>query len=255
MTMNYPTLWHFPISHFNEKVRWALDFKGIPHVRRALGPNYLFKAWWATGRGTLPILFLDGKPIGDSTRIIEALERFKPDPALYPRDEAGRRRAAELEEFFDEELGHHARAVIVGPLFADHPEVAIAALGTGMGPLAHRVMRLGLPAFASFYKSRHNITPQTIELGRAKVSAALDRIESELQPSGYLVGDSFTVADLTAAALFCPIVMPPEFEYRTAGAPPQSIREYRDSIAQRPAFRWVENIYRRHRGKSAEVTA
>ena len=87
------------------------------------------------------------------------------------------------------------------------------------------------------------------------MSAALDRIESELQPSGYLVGNSFTVADLTAAALFCPIVMPPEFEYRTAGTPPQSIREYRDSIARRPAFRWVEDIYRRHRGRSAEVTA
>ena len=24
-----PLLWHFPISHFNEKVRWALDWKGI----------------------------------------------------------------------------------------------------------------------------------------------------------------------------------------------------------------------------------
>ena len=27
-----PILWHFPISHFDEKVRWALDFKRIPHV-------------------------------------------------------------------------------------------------------------------------------------------------------------------------------------------------------------------------------
>src|ERR1700691_5500396 len=112
MATTPPILWHFPISHFNEKVRWALDFKRIPHVRRALGFNYLFKAWRATGQGSLPILFLDGKAISDSTRIIEALERFKPDPALYPRDESQRRRALDLGEFFDEELGHHARAVI-----------------------------------------------------------------------------------------------------------------------------------------------
>ncbi len=45
-------LWHFPISHFNEKVLWALDLKRIPHVRRALGPSYLFKAWWATGHAS-----------------------------------------------------------------------------------------------------------------------------------------------------------------------------------------------------------
>jgi len=23
-----PVLWHFPISHYNEKARWALDWKG-----------------------------------------------------------------------------------------------------------------------------------------------------------------------------------------------------------------------------------
>jgi glutathione S-transferase len=80
-----PLLWHIPFSHFNEKVRWALDFKGIPHRRRCLGPDYLIKAWRATGHGTLPILFLDGAPVGDSTAIIAALEERQPEPALYPR--------------------------------------------------------------------------------------------------------------------------------------------------------------------------
>jgi hypothetical protein len=28
-------LWHIEVSHHNEKVRWALDFKHVPHVRRA----------------------------------------------------------------------------------------------------------------------------------------------------------------------------------------------------------------------------
>jgi hypothetical protein len=30
-----PVLWHLEISHYNEKVRWALDYKGVAHVRRA----------------------------------------------------------------------------------------------------------------------------------------------------------------------------------------------------------------------------
>ena len=33
-----PTLWHIPVSHYNEKVRWALDWKGIEHERRAPPP-------------------------------------------------------------------------------------------------------------------------------------------------------------------------------------------------------------------------
>ncbi len=34
-----PVLWHLEISHYNEKVRWALDYKGIRHVRRAVTPG------------------------------------------------------------------------------------------------------------------------------------------------------------------------------------------------------------------------
>jgi glutathione S-transferase len=50
------------------------------------------------------------------------------------------------------------------------------------------------------------------EASRQKTLASFDRVESELQPSGYLVGDRFSVADL-------------------------------------------EEMYRRHRGTSAEVGA
>jgi len=103
--MDTPLLWHIPLSHFSEKVRWALDYKAITHRRRVLGADYLIRAWRATGRGTLPVLFLDGRPMGDSTQIIEALEERHPEPALYPRDVEARQRALALEDYFDEQLG------------------------------------------------------------------------------------------------------------------------------------------------------
>jgi hypothetical protein len=34
--MDAPLLWHIPLSHYSEKVRWALDYKGIAHRRRVL---------------------------------------------------------------------------------------------------------------------------------------------------------------------------------------------------------------------------
>ena len=103
--MDTPLLWHIPISHFNEKVRWTLDYKRIAHRRQVLGADYLVRAWRATGQGKLPILFLDGRAIADSTRIIAALEERCPEPALYPRDDAARQRALALEDFLDEQLG------------------------------------------------------------------------------------------------------------------------------------------------------
>jgi glutathione S-transferase len=41
--MDTPVLWHIPFSHYSEKVRWALDYKGIAHRRRVLGSNYLIR--------------------------------------------------------------------------------------------------------------------------------------------------------------------------------------------------------------------
>src|SRR5438128_2030362 len=253
--MATPLLWHFPISHFNEKARWALDWKRVPHVRRTLGPGYLLRVWWATGRGTLPVLWLDGKAIGDSTRIIEALERRWPDPPLYPRDEAARRRALELEDFFDEELGPPLRAAIVGPLLANDPDAAIAVLTLGMPARVRRTARAIFPAFRAFYRFRHGINRATVEAARGKMIVALDRIAAELQPSGYLVGDAFSVADLTAAALFAPLVMPRELQYRLPDPPPPVLVGYRSALGGHPAYRWVTDMYRRHRGASAEVAA
>ena len=54
VAMDIPVLWHIPLSHYNEKVRWALDYKGIAHRRRVLGPNHLIRVWRATVRVSCP---------------------------------------------------------------------------------------------------------------------------------------------------------------------------------------------------------
>jgi glutathione S-transferase len=79
----------------------------------------------------------------------------------------------------------------------------------------------------------------------------VNRVEAELQPSGYLVGDRFSVADLTAAALLAPLVGPPGFPVAAPVLGPAG--EFRDALAARVAFRVVGEMYRRHRGRSAEV--
>jgi len=122
--------------------------------------------------------------------------------------------------------------------------------------------RIGLletltPLFCQVVKRRFRIRPETVEESREKVRAAFDKLEADVGPSGYLVGESLTVADLTAASILSLIVVPPEFRYikvhpdeRTA-----QFRRFRDSLKDRPGFKWVEDMYARHRGTSAEVTA
>jgi glutathione S-transferase len=250
--MALPVLWHFTFSYFAEKARWALDFKGIPHVRRALLPGlHLPRVWWMTGGRTVPVLVLDGEAISDSTRIIAALERYRPEPALYPPGESDRRRALELEEFFDEELGHLVRIVILALEHGDL-EYAATVFSTGYGTTTRRVLRAGLPLIRGVVERRFDAMARHAapEAAFAKVDAALDRIERELEPSGYLVGERFSVADLTAAALLAPVVLPPGYPFPPA--PPATAR-YRETLSARPAFRWATEVYGRHRGRSAAV--
>lgn len=250
-----PVLWQLQLSHYNEKVRWALDYKRVPHIRRALLPGlHSLKAKRLTGdTSTTPVLTLEGRSIGDSTRIIAAIEERWPQPPLYPADVAQRRRALELEEFFDEELGPHIRRLAyhellprprqLAPLFAhDQPRAARVLLWTGF-PL----LRVGI-------RRQFAITAEAAEHSRTKTASAMDRLEREISRSGFLVGDAFTVADLTAAALFYPVVLPPEFPYPTIVDLPESLREFLGSLAQRPGGKWVAEIYRRQRGSSAELT-
>jgi glutathione S-transferase len=250
--MDTPLLWHIPLSHFSEKARWALDHKRIAHHRQVLGPDYLIKAWRATGRGTLPILFLNGRAIGDSTHIIAALEEHYPESPLYP-DDAARQRTLALEDYFDEQLGPALRAAIITPLFRNDPDVALRVLTTGMPDKAYETLRPLRKVFPAYYRFRHKIRDAKLEADRATVNAALDRIERERQGRAYLVGDAFTVADLTAASMLGRLLQPAEIQYPLRVELPPYLQEYRASLLHHPAMQWATDMYRLHRGHSAEL--
>ena len=251
--MDTPELWQFTSSHFNEKARWALDYKRVPHIRHSLVPGFhvpLVKRM--TGKTHVPVLKLNGETISDSSSIIEAVERAFPEPALYPADPDQRRRALALEEYFDEELGPYIRRWIFH-IILPYPAFVRAAFVSHASPatqLAHRAMS---PLVGAVMRRQMNINPASAEVAREKTLAAMDRLEHELQPSGYLVGDRFTVADLTAAALLSPLVRPPEFPYKAAEPLPAPFAKIRESASTHPAFRWTLQTYRQHRGESAEI--
>jgi glutathione S-transferase len=249
--MAKPTLWQIEISHFNEKVRWALDHKGIEHERRAPTPGaHMAVALWLTrGRHkTFPLLQLDGAAIGDSTAIIAALEHRFPDPPLYPEDPDERRRALELEEFFDEELGPHSRLLAFHEATKDPAVIERFTVDLLPGRLADfgPVRAGGMRFFSTFAGLRYGVkSDRRAELAKAKILAAFDRLESDLGGGDYLVGDHFTVADLTAASLLYPVVQPPEGP--SLPPPPQGLERFRAPLKERPGYRWVQEMFRGHR--------
>ena len=251
------TLWHIELSHYNEKARWALDFKGIPHTRRKPLPGMHRAVALARTRGSndrLPVLRLDGRrAIGDSTAIIAALEAYQPEPPLYPESSVERERALALEDFFDRQLGPHLRTYGWFHLVKDM-DSALDDLLANHPAWHRRLMKAGAPIVRQTIRFDYGATEAGADKALQKIRAAMDRVESELGPSGYLVGDRFSVADLTAAALFTPILAPPERPYAPKDTP-QALHGLRDELEARRGGRWVTEMYARHRGTSAEVAA
>ena len=248
-----PVLWHLKVSNYNEKARWALDFKAVPHVRRAIDAGFHRKvARRLSGGSTFPVLTLAGEAIGDSAEIIEALERGWPQPPLIPADPALRRRALELERFFDEELGPYTRRLVLHHLLPD-----ANLFGHTFAPDMARVPRLF--ARAVYPATRRMVRRQFVldELGVAeafhKLRLAGERFRAELEPSGYLVGDRFTVADLTLASLVAPAVAPEQFPYPQPQRGHPLLEPVVDALEQSGIAAWTRTTYARHRGTSAEV--
>jgi glutathione S-transferase len=248
-----PVLWHLKVSHYNEKARWALDYKGIPHVRRAAMPGrHLAIAKRLAGTTTFPVLMIDGEAIGDSTQIIEALERRYPDPPLFPDDPRARRRARELDDFFDEELGPHVRLLWVKSGLAS-PTVTLGAFFPDLTGGRRTAARAMFPLIRRRFVTTLSIDDAAVDLAWEKVRAAGQRFKKELGPSGYLVGDSFTVADLTAAALVSPAVAPEQFPYPQPQRGHPLFAPLRDALSESGLLQWSREIYARHRGRSAEI--
>ncbi len=247
-----PVLWQIKISLYSEKVRWALDYKAVEHERRSPPPpaHMAISAMKTRGASkTFPLLELDGRSYGDSTEIVAALEERFPEPPLYPADPEARARALALEDFFDEEVGEYTRRLAWHEVVRHRPTLETLVANELAGP--HKAgTALASRLVGAFVGLRYGVNSDAgAEEARRKIEAGLDRLEAELGGREYLVGDSFSVADLAAASMYYPIVLPAEGP--SIPAAPPAYAEYRASLADRAGYSWVAEMFRRHRRRGA----
>jgi glutathione S-transferase len=249
-----PVLWQLRFSHFNEKARWALDYKRVLHRRHSLAPgSHPRRARKLWGGRTTPVLQIGSQAVGDTTEIIAELERRHPDPPLFPADGEDRRRALGLEDYFDRELGPAIRSAAFHAILP-YRSITVPLTTQGLGAGVRFSFNASYPLLKRAVAQSVNARDSDAEPARRKTVAALDRLEAELGGREYLVGDRFSVADLTAAALFFPLVWPPEYPYDPPTSIPAEWEAFIAPLADRPGFLWVGEMFRRHRGVSAEVT-
>ncbi|HEY7863693.1 MAG TPA: glutathione S-transferase family protein [Thermoanaerobaculia bacterium] len=241
-------LHQFQQSHFNEKARWALDWKGIEHRRVSYLPGpHLPQIRRLSGQTATPVLELDGECIAGSARILAALESRFPERPLLPRDAEPRRRALEIQSEFDAEVGPAVRTAIFSVLI-DEPAQLCRMFAAGK-PLAVRLLyRASLPIARRMIARANGTTdPEGVRRAFERTRRALDFVEKQAGAGRYLAGDAFSVADLCCAALLAPLVNPEHPDMRSPAPVPERIEAFRAEFREHPATRWVLDQYARHR--------
>ncbi len=239
-------------SHYCEKARWALEKAGVPFAEEKHAPMLHMRA---AGKGrssghSTPVLVADDSVIPDSTDILEFIqERPAASWRPYPANAGLREEAAELEELFDTRLGPHTRRLAYFYLL-QHRDLFLQSVLAGVGRGERAAFMVLAPVVAFLMRRGMNINPESAERSLGWVRDIFSEVGDRLNDGRrYLVGEEFSVADLTFAALAAPAVLPPEY-----GSPLPTMDEVPDEMLKvvnesraTTAGEFVLKIYREHR--------
>lgn len=191
-------LYHHGSSACAAKVRFALEEKQLPWESRYVdilsGEQFSEDYLALNPKGVVPLLIDGDEIIPESTVICEYLEDKFPEHPLFPADAEGRAQVRLWTKAVDEEL---------------HP--ACSAI-TYVVSHRHTILRNGAGSFESFVESGDSagkaarlLKWQWIQEGIKAPGAAdkirlylsyLDKMEAVLNENEWLVGDSFSMADM-----------------------------------------------------------
>jgi len=240
-------LLEFPHSHYCEKARWALDYKGILFQAVAIMPGFHIITVRRYGPdNTVPVLLDDKEAIQGSSEIINYLEQKYPSNPLTPADIKERHACLDIENIMDKRLGENIRQVLYYRLLA-YPDFIRACFTNTMPLIKKMIFTLCYPLLRYKIYQTYVISSAKVEEARREFDIAMGEIEKRLKQKKYLVGEKFTRADLSVASMLSLLVMPPEHPLPWREIPDPKTKTFYDDYQDHPVAKWVATMYRDHR--------
>ena len=238
-------LYQFPLSHFCEKARWALDFKGLEYEKVNIVPGPHFKVLKKLGfeNSTVPLIIDDEKTVQGSSEIITYLDEKYPEKLLTPKDENLKQEALDWESFVDEEIGPHIRRCFYYILLK-YKSTVVSYLSYNCAWHSKILLTFIFPILKKKMTESMSINLGTNEESKIKLHDALNQLSGYLSDRKFLVGDSFTRADLAAASLVAPAFRPQKYGFHPKDTPTE-LQELADDIRQRAP--WLPEMYENYR--------
>ncbi len=223
-------------SHYVEKVRWALDFKGLPWRAIDVVAHRKEEMRRFPCAQTVPLIHdtATGIAISDSSPILRYLDETYPERPLFPDDPAEREGAWQWMLRLDSTLGLFARRLGYTQVIMECPQVlsrlfmpqVCRGLFTRKGwrSLAAPVLGMMLTKRFHFDRNREDRIYEQLE-------ALLLPLADRLSRAAFLVGEQLSAVDVTLASLLRPLRIVPHFSHHPR---------------LQPLFAWQTRLFREH---------
>ena len=196
------TLYNLAPSPNSKKVRLALGLKGIAHEVVDINPGDRRNVVEVSGQPLTPVLTHGDTIVFDSSAILRYLDaNVKGEPKLFSSDYEEMKAIEGWESWTRTDLSPGV-GMLFGQFFADSTDKAIVQQAVG------------------------------------KVNAAARHLETSLKPSGWLVGDRPTAADVTAASWVSLGFLSPE-----AASKHPILKFFQDALKIDPELQGVRRWY------------
>lgn len=205
--------YQIPISHFCEKVHWALDFKGLPYRPVSVNPFTRHELASMSDKKQVPVIRHGEQVVSESSAIVSYLDEICPDPPLVPPKEPERRECLEVERIADQEIGPAVRRLVYDTLTSDMalftrlflPKKGASRL---LNPVKARLMSCRL-------KLHFGITRENSARDRMNLGERIGDLQTRLDGRSHFIGETLTIADIAVASLLCPLEIVKDFSDAT----------------------------------------
>ncbi len=263
-----------PVSHYCEKIRWALTRLQIPFVEerhmppfhrfatRRLGQKLSPKQATETERNmspinrfvsrivggqSVPVLVTQTDILRNSEEILRYIDAIAPEPQkLYPINPQHQMQVEELVTSFDSVLGPLVRQWTYSFLM-EQPNLIKPLWCEGVPWFERQLFPIVFPWMRSNVRQMYDISDTSAIAAHAQICEIFEAVGKLLADGrSYLVGNRFSAADLTFATLAAAVVVPegygvklPDLD-RLPFKMTSSIQAFRETVAGKFVLRLYE---------------
>jgi len=238
-----PKLYVFTISHYCEKAKWALDYFALPYELVVLSPLEHRKVAGRLGlaQGSVPFLQAGKEVVQGSTAILDWASQNKKNARSLHIDDP---QVVACITRLDEVLGVHVRRFYYSAGIIEQPALVKPIFLHGLNTWGKLKMMFAWPKVRQLMTKYMDLGVRQGEESKRIIETELAWLENLLsQNGGTLSHKGFSAADLSAASLLAPLVLPPEYPVADLMQLPSKIERAVLEWEERPSVQWVKHAY------------